>query len=413
MEKYQLNRIGIYGSSSGRNAGDAALIGAIMDAVDDATGRRLTYDIPTLRPSYITNEYPNDALPVSMLPWHGALGMFSYQGIRSFRRCDLNIVYDNMMFDKKLWHPYFNYMPAVWWLFRNMKRQGQRLGMYNVGCGPVTTSLGRRMLKETADVCDFITVRDQDSFNLLRELGVTHERILVTADAALTLKPSSSSRVKKIFARERIPLDRELLAFNVNSYLGSWSGTSGSSISKEEFCSTYANAVRRIYEELKTPILFVATQHSDIEVTEGVRSQLGASIPNYLLSNVAYNHADMKGALGAVGFLFAMRLHANILATSMHTPAVALSFQKKVTSYYSELGLQQNILSFDNFSVDSLVSHVLDGWRRRHDIRRVLQTRIPELQAKALVTSSLIAQLANGASAEEAVEYARSLFKTP
>ena len=302
MEKSSLVKtIGIYGSSSGRNAGDAALIGAIMDGVDDALGRKLSYEIPTLRPPYIENEYHNNTVAISMLPWHGALGMFSYQAVKSFQRCDINVIYDNMMFDKKLWHPYFNYMPAVWWLYRNMRRKGQYLGMYNVGCGPVTTSLGRRMLKETADVCDFVTVRDQDSLKLLREVGVTHDRILVTADAALTLAPSAPERIKEILAKEGVPSETELLALNVNSYLGTWSGTKGGAVTKEEFCKIYGEAVRRIYEELQVPIVFVTTQHSDREVTSMVRSAAGPSVKSFIISNTAYNHSEMK-KLGKVNF---------------------------------------------------------------------------------------------------------------
>lgn len=49
----------LLGSSSGRNAGDAALIAAIMDELDRTCGRRLRYDIPTGRPRYIRENYPD------------------------------------------------------------------------------------------------------------------------------------------------------------------------------------------------------------------------------------------------------------------------------------------------------------------------------------------------------------------
>ena len=406
----KLNRIGIYGSSSGRNAGDAALIGGIMDGIDGVLERKLSYEIPTYRPEYIRNEYPNETVPVSMLPWHGAVGMLSAQTALSFRRCDLNLVYDNMMFDKKLWNPLFNYMPAVWMLYRFLKRPGQLLGMYNVGCGPVGTKQGRMMLKETADVCDFVTVRDQDSLELLREVGVRHDRILVTADAALTVAPAPQEKVAAILREAGIPVGQELCAINVNSYLGSWSGTGGSAITRAEFCKTYGAVVRALFEEIKVPIVFVCTQHSDVEITEEVRRAAGSGVTSFLLSNVRHNHAAMKGVLGAMSFLFAMRLHANILATSMTTPAVALSFQKKVSSYYQELGLPENVISFDSFSVDALLNHALRGWKRRHEIRAHLQRRIPELQARSLVTAALIGKLDQGAKIDVALSFAQQML---
>jgi polysaccharide pyruvyl transferase WcaK-like protein len=400
-----LRSIGIYGSSSGRNAGDAALISGIMEGVDKALGRRLLYGIPTYRPDYIWFEYQNKTRPASMLPWHGSFGMFGFPTWRSFARCDLNLIYDNMLFDRKLWNQLFNYMPAVWYYFTKRRRPGQLLGMYNVGVGPVTTPRGRMMLGEIAHACDLISVRDEDSKNLLVELGIQPEQILLTADAALTVEPCSLERVSEILRESNLELGSEMLAVNVNSYLGSWSGSKRGGTNASFFVKSYGEALTRLAEETKARLVFVTTQHSDIKITEEVRKAVKTSQPTYLLTNKMYNHSEMKGVLGAMSFLFAMRLHANILATSMLTPAVALSFQKKVSSYYSELGLPQNILSFDDFSSDSLYEHAKKGWEQRHEIRRHLERRIPELQRKSLVTAEVIALIDKQAGVEEALQF--------
>ncbi len=405
-----IRSIGIYGSSSGRNAGDAALIAGIMEGIDQEFGTRLLYEIPTYRPDYIWYNYEPRTRPASMLPWHGSVGMFGVPTYRSFKRCDLNIVYDNMLFDKKLFNPLFNYMPAVWWYFTKQRESGQRLGMYNVGCGPVTTERGRCMLKEIADVCDFITVRDSDSRELLKEVGCTHQRILVTADAALTVQPAPKERVEQILKASGIEPGTELLAVNVNSYIGSWSGTKGGSVDAKTFVRIYGEALSALQEELKVPLVFCATQHSDVAITEMVRRAVRSIHKNYLITNQTYNHAEMKGVLGSMSFLFGMRLHANILGTSMTTPAVALSFQKKVSSYYKELNLAQNILSFDNFSKESIIKLVREGWNRRHEIRAHLQKRIPELQSRSLVAAAVVHSLSNGASGEASIEHGARLL---
>ena len=43
----------LLGSSSGRNAGDAALISGLMDSVDGECCEPLLYEIPTIRPRYV------------------------------------------------------------------------------------------------------------------------------------------------------------------------------------------------------------------------------------------------------------------------------------------------------------------------------------------------------------------------
>ena len=64
-----IKSITLLGSSSGRNAGDAALIAGIMDSVDRRLGRRVSYEIPTINPRYIRECYDNDTVPVGMMPW--------------------------------------------------------------------------------------------------------------------------------------------------------------------------------------------------------------------------------------------------------------------------------------------------------------------------------------------------------
>ncbi len=44
-----INSITLLGSSSGRNAGDAALIAGIIDSVDAACGKEVLWEIPTIK----------------------------------------------------------------------------------------------------------------------------------------------------------------------------------------------------------------------------------------------------------------------------------------------------------------------------------------------------------------------------
>ena len=77
-----INSITLLGSSSGRNAGDAALIAGIIDSVDAACGKQITWEIPTIKPSYIRDNYRGITKPISMLPWAGSVKMF---GIPTYR----------------------------------------------------------------------------------------------------------------------------------------------------------------------------------------------------------------------------------------------------------------------------------------------------------------------------------------
>jgi polysaccharide pyruvyl transferase WcaK-like protein len=415
----RINTISIFGSSSGRNAGDAALISGIMDTVDARLGRRLTYEIPTFKPQYVWKHYPNKVRPASMAPWAGSVGMFGVPTFAAFRRSDLAVVYDNMLFDRSLANPLFNYMPAVWTLFRHLRREGQYLGLYNCGLGPITTPKGNKMLREILEAAHFITVRDRDSEKLALDLGIEASKIVVTADAALTVQPCAREHAQNLIRGTGINLDTPVLGVNVNAYLNTWAEGSQSSLTPDSFAAIYGKAISQAVAEIQrtdgaVPVLFVTTQPGDIEITRKVMSHVDRSIKTGILENTHLNHFEIKGVLGELEFLFAMRLHANILATSMLTPAISLAFQKKVTSYYEELGLRENVASFETFSVESVANHLVTGWTNRAAIKATLTHNIPLLQAKAVSTAAIIDVLNQGGTPAEGIARCREeLAKVP
>lgn len=338
-----------------------------------------------------------------MLPHSGTVGMLGVPTLSSVRRSKLTLIYDAMLFDRKLWNPLTNYMSTAWLFLKHLKKQGNILGFYNVGAGPVTTDWGKRMLADLGDLADFITVRDKDSYNLLLELGVDEDKMAITADAAITVEPSSQERVQEIFNALGMQLGAEILAININNYINSWTQWHGNSqeksaqgqnaqeqISAERFLDIYAEGLSRFLQEVDVPVLFVCTQHSDVPVTQRLMSKVKGSNKTALFTNQNFNHFDVKAVLKNVSLLFAMRLHASILATSAGTPSVALLFQKKVESYYNAIGLPENIMSFDVFSAEKLKAHLLFGWDNRNHIKAKLEETIPRVAKAAQQTGRVI-----------------------
>ena len=394
-----INSITIIGSSSGRNAGDAALFMAIMNSIDKACGRRLRYEIPTYRPEFVRQHCPPEAKPVSMLPWHGSVGMFGLPSLLSVLRTDLSLIYDNMLFDRKLYNPLFNFMPAAEFLLR----QAKRYALYNIGAGPVSTRAGREMLRRIAEGAEFITVRDLDSERLLRDVGVKNPNLLVTADAALALEPTPVERAKEILLGLGLTPGQNILAINVNAYLNTWAEGSQTKLTAEEFAVTYAQALDKVYEQLGVSILFVCTQHHDVGITRIISERMRSKCPRALISNIEHSPTEIKAVLGQVSLLFAMRLHSAILCTGALTPSASLAFQKKVSSYYQCLGLPELAFSFDGFSSESLAHQIMSVWARREAIAAHLRTRIPELKLAADQAAQIVARMSSGSSGAEAL----------
>lgn len=398
-----IETVTLLGSSSGRNAGDAALIAGIMDSIDDACASRLLYEIPTIKPSFIRTSYANRTRPIGMLPWNASLKMLGIPTFRSIMRTDLSLVFDAILFDRSLYNPLFNFLSTLALMLPYAKRSGKRMGFFNVSAGPINTPAGRKMLRTVANSMDFITVRDQNSHDLLREIGVTEKPILVTADAALTMRAPPTARTQSILRSLGFSEGEDILGINVSAYLDTWSGSSKESMGKEAFLRSYSRALDRVLQELGVPVLFISTQHHDVPLTLELMSRIKAPKHKAHCSNLEYSHYDIRGVLGSMSLLFGMRLHATILASAGLAPVLALPHQPKVSHYFKTIGLDDFVLTFDNYSEDALVRHLLNGWAQRLRIRSILESNIPVSQRKAREAATLVAALAQGHSVESAL----------
>jgi polysaccharide pyruvyl transferase WcaK-like protein len=398
-----IDSVTLIGSSSGRNAGDAAILAGMMDSLDAHAERRLLFEIPSYRPKYVWSSYSNKVRPVSMLPWAGSAGMFGIPTLLSIMRSDATLIFDNMLFDRALYNPLFNFMSTMRLFLPLAKKRGKLLGCYNIGAGPVHTERGKKILAEIMALMDLITVRDQDSYDLLRNIGVKSP-ILIGADAALSVAPVNKARVNEIMASLGYSQDSEILALNVNTYINSWSESGDKTLTRQAFCKSYAKAIDRVAENIGAPILFVCTQYHDISITNEIIKNLTTTAPVLLISNKEFSYQELKGIFSRCALLFAMRLHASILCSSVGTPVAGLAFQKKVTSYYTELELPENALSFDKFSEEALFSHIIRSWKTRKETRQHLAKRIPELVARADYPAKIFSEIFNGKRSVKEIE---------
>jgi len=390
--------ISLLGSASGRNAGDAALMAGIMDTVDQAYGEKITYEIPTINPNFVRTHYHNNVKPISIMPWNASAKLLGLPTYNSVMRTDMSLVFDAVLFDRSLYNPLFNFLMPLSLLLPRAKKKGNKLGFFNVTAGPVYTDLGKRMLRDLSDQMDFITVRDQDSYDILKDIGVTNPNMAVTADAALNVIPCSDERAREIL--NTIGMQgvegSEILAININAYIDTWASAEGGSLGKEKFLTTYATALNKFLKLHPQPVLFVSTQHHDVAITRELMSRVHSTKPKALLMNREYNQYEVKGVLKQVGLLFAMRLHAKILATAGLTPTLGLAYLPKCVHYYNSLKMPERIMEFKNFSEDSLFALIKNGWEERDLIRKKLSEEIPALKQKAKIAAELTANLLKG-----------------
>jgi len=378
-----MKSVTILGSFSGRNSGDAAILSAIVSQISSLYPGA-TFEVPTTNPSYIRDEFPAGRVkPIEAMPWNLSLRLLGVPVFRSVARTDVTLITAGVLNDLRLFNPAFSFLLALRFLIPFAKRRNKSVVCFCVGVGPLSTYWGKRYTKYICNEhCDLIMTREDDSYDLLRQLGVTKPPMAVYADAAFNNEPANSTRINEILDVESIGREKPLVGMNVSSYVGDWLGKEAG-VDKAEFRRRIVKTARRIIDELDVQLIFVVTQRMDGKFVDEVVGDVERPDRVKVVSLEKYDNHEIMGILGQLELFVGMRLHSLILASAMHTPVVGINYHKKVGSILRFIGQPDRIIELDEATPDNLVPMVARSFADRAEIRQQLEPIISNVKNRA------------------------------
>jgi polysaccharide pyruvyl transferase CsaB len=315
---------GAYGRG---NAGDDAILEGILREL-----RNLDPD----RPLTVLSRNPRQTRRTCSVRAVHTFNLFGFLGVA--RRTALFIsgggnLIQNVTSSRSLWY----YLAAI----ALARRAGARVLMYGCGVGPLTGRFDRRLTASALNRhVEAITLREDSSLQDLTRLGVDRPRVILSADPALILSPSSPERIDSLLLSQDVPPDGAYIAF----VLRRWPGF-------KERASVFAQAADYARETYGvTPLFLPIEKRGDIET-----ARLTASLtqgPCRLL-DCPDCPEDVIGLLGRCRMVVAMRLHALIFASGQGLPLVGVAYDDKVTAFLRYMG-QETSIPFDTVGADAL-----------------------------------------------------------
>ena len=99
--KEQALRVTLLGSNSGRNAGDAAILAAIMHTLSRELDNKVSFEVPTTHPDFVRRNYGDkfDVKAMSVMPWTGSVRLLGIPTLASIRRTDCTLITAGIIFD--------------------------------------------------------------------------------------------------------------------------------------------------------------------------------------------------------------------------------------------------------------------------------------------------------------------------
>lgn len=198
------------------------------------------------------------------------------------------------------------------------RRSGARTMVFAQGIGPLDRPAARRWTARVLSRVDAITVRDADSADLLREIGVSGKgapEITITADPVFALNPQVTERVTAAAG------ERPALAVSLRP----WAGV-------EKIIPVLAQVLQPFGADLRL-LAWPLFPEQDLPVCR----QLAAQLPGLRVVTEPLSPGEWMALAGWTDLVIAMRLHALIFAAARAVPVIGVSYDPKVDALLGRL----------------------------------------------------------------------------
>jgi polysaccharide pyruvyl transferase CsaB len=263
------------------------------------------------------------------------------------------------------------------WLIKTARRYNKKAMLYASGIGPLLDKANQKRVKRAAEYINLATIRDEESYDYLINLGIDKSKVYFTADEAVTIKDyynhTDISRVSDF--REFIK--EKYIAVSIRKWRGLGS----------EFFEKFAAAVDSICREHNLiPVYIVMRPEEDRAVSQKLAS----------LNSRAYV-ADTNGDIGKIlsvmksaEAVVAMRLHALIFAAAFGVPMIGVSYDPKVRSFMEMVyGSGNYTAELDGFNKDALVGKFRSLYSNHGELSRRISDKAQELCDSAAQNAQL------------------------
>jgi polysaccharide pyruvyl transferase CsaB len=258
-------------------------------------------------------------------------------------------------------HGIFYYLAVV----RLAQMLGKKTMFIAQGIGPLLRPRSRRLVRAVAQKLDAVTVRDEESARLLREIGVSRPPLEVTADPALLLGPD--------------PLphrDRASDAFGVA--LRPWHGQEGLAGHVADACLPVLSGRRALLLPMQPEADKAAAEQFGRKWHQG--NEPGNRVT---LCQAGRGLMPLLVNVQSCGMMIGMRLHALILAAACGVPSVALSYDPKVDAFMQMSGQGDAVYDLRRPDPDRLTALFARVWAERAARGAALELTLPSLRARA------------------------------
>lgn len=350
MEK----RIVVSGYYGAKNAGDEAMLAAMLEVLRDLD--------PKLHITVISAS-PKDTAErhgVEAVSWISLPAIFD-----ALTHADILLSGGGSLLQNVTSRRSLYYYLAIIFLARML---GKRVMLYAQGIGPIIGHVAETAMRFVLRGVDCITVRDKGSLEELMRLGIQRPKTRCTADPVLAIHPVTREAGRTIFDAYHVREDLPVVGISVRDWQH-----------EQAFKQVFAEVSDRIVRELGAQVVFLPMQFpEDVRAAKSIAERTHESCA--VLAG-EYTTAEFLSLVGNMDLMLGIRLHALIFAGVMNVPRIGISYDPKVDRFLASIG-ERPVGNLRTITVEALMKAVHTAWDQRRGREHTLPMKLRELAAE-------------------------------
>ncbi len=238
--------------------------------------------------------------------------------------------------------------------------------LYAAGIGPLHGKNAKGRTQKVLRRCAYISLRDEESLQLLLSLGVDRACLHMGADAALLLSPPPKTRALACLMQAGIPTKTRYVCVSLKA--GNHTN---------ESCRIIVAALRMLCRQQNLLPVFLPLDVGDRAINAEATERLGGKMI------LADEPSDIPALLSRAELLISMRLHALIFATEAAIPAIGIptANDQKIPSFARISG--EEYLLPEELTAASLLQKCEKLLAMRNSLEPILTDACRDLQKNA------------------------------
>lgn len=328
---------GYYGFN---NSGDEAILSAIIDNL-----RKQQNDIKII----VLSKRPADTIKKHKVYAVNRINFIKIQSILKRSRVFINGG-GSLIQDITSTHSLVYYTM----LMHVAKKLGLKIMLYANGIGPITKPSNINRAKNALKICDYITLREPESFLELEKLSINTDKVSLSSDPTLAINKIDEDSIYAILKSEGIDMSKKYFALSFRQW----------KYNDVNFIEKVSVAIDNIKTKYNLNPLFIPMQYpNDQIISNEIISKCKCECR--ILKN-EYNVEELLGIVSKMDLVISMRLHTLIYAVSVGIPILGIVYDPKIKSFMDYIH-QDKYIDTNNIDVKlimDMVSDIFDNYEK-------------------------------------------------